>query len=366
VKKHIIAMAALCACMSAASAQTSVTIYGIVDAGITHVNNDGPNGGRTTVEAGQMQVSRWGFKGVEDLGGGLKARFGLEGTLLNDTGAAGVGTGNPPTTSLFDREATVGLSGNFGSIDFGRQNILGVLSVGMADPMGLAFAATSPNVLFAAMNHAGVYGAYGANGSGTALRQNNSIRYVSPSFSGFGFALMRAFGEQAGDSQRNSYVGASAFYNAGPLNLYGAYARMKNNPTNLAVSPDLLTSHAVGVKYTMSRAVLKSTYSENKLDSTGRKISVFGAGVDVPVAPAITLTGAFYNTRRSGDLKDDSQQYIFITRYALSKRSTAYFSYGHAATDRIVSASDINLAQGFVSVGSDSANRLTVGVMHMF
>uniref|UniRef100_UPI001C2F5F4C porin n=1 Tax=Achromobacter sp. GbtcB20 TaxID=2824765 RepID=UPI001C2F5F4C len=111
-----------------------------------------------TVEAGQMQVSRWGFKGVEDLGGGLKARFGLEGTLLNDTGAAGVGTGNPPTTSLFDREATVGLAGNFGSIDFGRQNILGVLSVGMADPMGLAFAATSPNVLFAAMNHAGVYG----------------------------------------------------------------------------------------------------------------------------------------------------------------------------------------------------------------
>ena len=366
MKKHIIAMAALCACMSAASAQTSVTIYGIVDAGITHVNNDGPNGGRTTVEAGQMQVSRWGFKGVEDLGGGLKARFGLEGTLLNDTGGAGVPTGNPSTTSLFDREATVGLTGNFGSLDFGRQNILGVLSVGMADPMSLAFAATSPNVLFAGMNHAGVYGAYGANGGGTALRQNNSIRYVSPSWSGFGFALMRAFGEQAGDSQRNSYVGASAFYNAGPLNLYGAYARMKNNPTAIGVSPDLLHSHAIGVKYTMSRAVLKSTYAENKLDSTGRKISVFGAGVDVPVAPAITLTGAFYNTRRTGDLKDDSQQYIFITRYALSKRSTAYFSYGHAATDRIVSATDINLAQGFVSVGSDSANRLTVGVMHMF
>lgn len=361
MKKHIIAMAALAACMSAASAQTSVTIYGIVDAGITHVNNDGPNGGRTTVEAGQMQVSRWGFKGVEDLGGGLKARFGLEGTLLNDTGGAGVATGNPSSTSLFDREATVGLTGSFGSIDFGRQNILGVLSVGMADPMSLAFAATSPNVLFSAMNHAGVYGTYGANGGGTALRQNNSIRYVSPSWGGFGFALMRGFGEQPGDSQRSSYQGASAFYNAGALNVAAAYARMKN-PTNT----DLLTSHAIGVKYTMPRVVLKSTYSENELDSTGRKISVFGAGVDVPVAPAITLTGAFYNTRRSGDLKDDSQQYIFITRYALSKRSTAYFSYGHAATDRVVQATDINLAQGFVAVGSDSANRLTVGIMHMF
>ena len=361
MKKHIIALAALCACMSAASAQTSVTIYGIVDAGITHVNNDGPNGGRTTVEAGQMAVSRWGFKGVEDLGGGMKARFGLEGTLLNDTGAAGVGTGNPSVTSLFDREATVGLTGNFGSIDFGRQNILGVLSVGMADPMGLAFAATSPNVLFSAMNNSAVYGAYGANGSGTALRQNNSVRYVSPSWGGFGFGLMRAFGEQGGDSQRSSYQGVSAFYNAGPLNVAGAYARMKNS-----TNTDLLTSHAIGVKYTMPRAVLKATYSENELDSTNRKIAVFGAGVDVPVAPNITLTGAFYNTKRSGVLSDDSQQYIAIARYALSKRSTAYVSYGHAATDTVVTATQINLAQGVVSVGSDSANRFTVGIMHAF
>lgn len=361
MKKHIIAMAALCACMSAASAQTSVTIYGIIDAGITHVNNDGPNGSRTTVEAGQMQVSRWGFKGVEDLGGGLKARFGLEGTLLNDTGGAGVPTGTPSSTSLFDREATVGLTGNFGSLDFGRQNILGVMSVGMADPMGLAFAATSPNVLFSAMNNSAVYGAYGANNGGTALRQNNSIRYVSPSWSGFGFALMRGFGEQPGDSQRSSYQGVSAFYNAGALNAAAAFARMKN-----ATNTDLLKSHAVGIKYTLPRVVLKSTFSENELESNGRKISVLGVGVDVPVAPALTLTGAFYNTRRSGDVKDDSQQYILISRYALSKRSTAYASYGHAATDRIVAANDINLAQGFVSVGSDSANRFTVGVMHMF
>ena len=93
---------------------------------------------------------------------------------------------------------------------------------------------------------------------------------------------------------------------------------------------------------------------------------MFGAGVDVPVSPAITLTGAFYNTKRSGDLKDDSQQYIFISRYALSKRSTLYFSYGHAATDTVVTATQINLAQGFVAVGSDSANRATVGIMHSF
>jgi predicted porin len=368
MKKTILAMAVLAACMSTASAQTSVTIYGIVDAGLSHVTNDGPVGDRTTVDAGLMQTSRWGFKGVEDLGGGMKARFGLEGTLLNDTGAAGVNTGTPggtaTSTALFDREATVGISSaTLGSLDFGRQNILGIGSVGLADPMGLAFAATSPNVLFGAMNFGAIYGGFGANGPGnSALRQSNSIKYVSPTFSGAGFALMRAFGEQSG-IQRGSYQGASVFYNAGPFGVAGAYARMKNS-----VNTDLLTSWGVGAKYTLPMAVIKSTYITNEVDSTNRKISVFGFGVDVPVAPAITLTGAFYNTKRSGDLRDDSQQFHAIARYALSKRSTVYAAYSRANTDQVVSAAagTINLAQGIVAVGSDQANRFVVGVMHMF
>jgi predicted porin len=361
MKKTITALAVLSACMATASAQTNVTVYGIVDAGLTHVTNDGPVGSRTTVEAGQMQVSRWGLRGVEDLGHGLKARFGLEGTLLNDTGAAGVGTGTPSITSLFDRESTVGLFGNFGSIDFGRQNILGIGSVGLADPMGVAFAATNPNVLFSAMNHAGVYGTYGANNGGTALRQNNSVKYVTPTFHGLGFAVMRGFGEQPGSVQKSSYTGLSTFYTDGPLGVAGAYARMKN-PTDTQT----LKSYAVGVKYTTPVAVVKSTYSANEVDTTNRKISVFGVGVDVPVSPAITLTGAFYNTKHTGDASDDSQQYIAILKYALSKRSVAYAAYGHAATDTVVTATQINLAQGFVAVGSDSANRFTVGLMHLF
>jgi len=115
-------------------------------------------------------------------------------------------------------------------------------------------------------------------------------------------------------------------------------------------------------------AVIKGTYIANEVDSTNRKISVLGVGVDVPVAPAMTVTGAVYNTKRYGDFgpDDDSQQYHLIGRYALSKRSTAYAAYSHANTSSIVTATGINLAQGVVAVGSDSANRFTVGVMHMF
>lgn len=379
MKKNILAMAVLAACASTASAQTSVTIYGVLDAGVTHINNDGSATDRTNVEAGQMQTSRWGFRGTEDLGGGMKARFGLEGTLLNDVGSAGVNTGSPAagsasSTALFDREATVGVSGGFGSIDIGRQNILGIGSVGLADPMGLAFAANSPNVLFGAMNFGAVYGGFGANGAGnSALRQSNSIKYVSPTFAGFGFGLMRAFGEQGDDIQRGSYQGASAFYNAGPIGVAGAYARMKNG-----TNTDLLTSYGVGLKYTMARAVIKGTYIANEVDSSNRTISVAGIGADIPLAPAFTLTAAVYNTKRYGDFGADvdSQQYHLIGRYALSKRSTAYAAYTRANTSNVLPANtgtlagfasgDINLAQGIVTAGSDSANRFTVGVMHFF
>ena len=362
MKHTLIALAVLGACMSNASAQSAVTIYGIIDAGVTRVTNDSSsNGNRTTVEAGQMQVSRWGFRGEESLGGNLKARFTLEGTLLNDTGAAGVPTGTPSSTALFDREATVGLGGDFGAVTLGRQNILGINSVGMADPMGLAFAATSPNVLFAALNNAAVYGGYGANNGGSALRQSNSIKYVSPYFKNFGFALMRAFGEQPGSVQKNKYEGVSVFYHTGPFGAAAVYARLKN-----ITASEELKSWAFGARYTGTGFSLRSTYASNETDTTGRKITVFGVGVDVPVAPAVTLTGAVYNTRHTGDARDDSQQYIAIAKYAFSKRTSGYASIGHARTDTVVSATQINLAQGFVAVGSDSANRVTTGVIHYF
>jgi predicted porin len=361
MKKTIIALAVLSACMTTASAQSNVTIYGVVDAGLTYVSNDGPAGNRTSVEAGQLQTSRWGFRGVEDLGSGLKASFGLEGTLFNDTGAAGVPTGTPTTTSLFDRGATVGLSGSFGGVDLGRQNVLAIGTLAVADPMGISFAGTNPNILFTAMNHAGAFGAFGANNGGSALRQNNSIKYVTPTISGFNFAAMRAFGEQPGATGRSAYTAVSALYNAGPFAATGSYALMTNNTDTQEIK-----AYSLGAKFTTKVAVVKSTYSSHEVDVTNRKISVLGVGVDVPVSPAITLTGAFYNTRRSGDVSDDSQQYIGIAKYALSKRSILYASIGRANTETVVTATQINLAQGFVAVGSDSANRYTVGVMHAY
>lgn len=362
MKKTIIALALLGGWTTMASAQSNVTVYGILDAGVTRISNDGAGGSPISIQAGQLATSRWGFRGSEDLGNGLKANFVLEGTLANDTGAFGSNFGTPATTtSLFDRQATIGLSGKFGSVDLGRQNSLNIGMAAVADPMGLSFAGTNPHVLFTSMNHAGVYGAYGSNGGGTALRQNNSIKYATPSFGGLGFSLMRSLGERA-DSSQGTYNGVSAFFGAKAVTAAGYYSRMTNTTNN-----DELTNFGAGVKVTAGLATIKASYSSSEFDTANRKITVAGLGVDYPVQPNVVLTAAYYNTRHTGDADTASDQLNLIGKYALSKRSTLYASIGRATTDDVITATTlVNLAQGFVTVGSDSATRITAGVTHAF
>ena len=377
MKKLTLVAGAVLALVSATSAmaQSSVTLYGIVDAAVTYATKQTPTGGsRTGIDAGQLATSRWGMRGTEDLGGGLKANFTLEGTLINDTGAAGLGFGsNPPvgggpvvvsaagsTNSLFDRQATVGLSGGFGSINLGRQNILGVDSIGLADPISLAQPAVNPNVAFSALNAGALYGGYGTNGGGAALRQNNSIRYVTPIMSGFGGALMHGFGEQPGNSSASTYNGISGFFSDGKSGVALAYAQLKDSTNS-----SKLTLWGGGAKYAVNTALtLRATYAQNKVDTTNRKIAVIGLGVDYLIAPALTLTGAVYNTKRSGDIDGKANQYVGLAKYALSKRTNLYTIFTHAKAG---SSAPQDTSLGLITTpGNSSANRLAVGVLHAF
>ena len=379
MKKLTLVAGAVLGLVSATSAmaQSSVTLYGIVDAAVVYTTKQ-VGGSKTAIDAGQLATSRWGMRGTEDLGGGLKANFNLEGTLINDTGAAGLGFGgNAPASgavvtaspggasnSLFDRQATVGLSGGFGSINLGRQNILGVDSIGLADPISLAQPGINPNVAFSALNRGDLYSTFGTNDGGAALRQNNSIRYVTPIMSGFGGALMHGFGEQAGNSSANTYSGISGFFSDGKSGVALAYAQLRNRTDS-----SKLTLWGGGAKYALNTALtLRATYAQNKVDTTNRKIAVIGLGVDYLIAPALTLTGAFYNTKQSGVVgaaDGKVNQYVGLAKYALSKRTSLYSIFTHAKAGGTTPA-DISLGLGLITAGNDSANRLTVGVLHAF
>lgn len=126
MKKALLALAVLGAFTGTASAQTNVTIYGLLDAGIRYRDNGAADNNTTWgVDSGQASSSRLGLRGTKDLGSSLSAIFTLESGLNLDDGTLGQGiagsANTPAMTRLFGRQAFVGLAGNFGAVKFGRQ-----------------------------------------------------------------------------------------------------------------------------------------------------------------------------------------------------------------------------------------------------
>ena len=377
MKKLTLVAGAVLALVSTTSAlaQSSVTLYGIVDAAVSYTTKQaatpgGPSVGSVTkIDAGQLATSRWGMRGSEDLGGGLKANFTLEGTIANDTGAGGGGG----TSTLFDRAAIVGVSGGFGALTLGRQNALAVDAVGAVDPIGFSQPGINPNVAFSALNNANA-ATFGTNNGVSSLRQNNSIRYALPVMSGFSGAAMYGFGEQPGNSSANTYLGLLGSFNAGPITASLGYNQLKNASATAATT-DKLTLVGGGLKYEISNAIaVKATYTQSKTDlAPTRKIAVAGLGVDFVAMPGLTLTGAFYNTKRTETttvaattFSSKANQLVGKVNYALSKRTSIY----GLMTNETVNDGNQLVARrvGLIATaqGEKSANRLAVGVFHSF
>ena len=205
-------------------AQSSVTLYGILDEGVQYNTNaknivNGVNvGGRqvTLDSATGLNGSRWGLRGAEDLGNGLKAIFTLESGLNLNTGA--FGQGNTP----FGRQAFVGLSSSrFGTLTMGRQYDSVVTYVQPVAAYG--FIATST-----LLDHPG-----DLDNFGNTVRTNNAIKYGSPNFNGLSFGAEVSLGGQAGNVTGGGGYSAGAAYASGPVTLGVGYNYFKD-PTGTA------------------------------------------------------------------------------------------------------------------------------------
>jgi predicted porin len=211
----------------AAQAQGTVTVYGIVDAGLRYGSGldaayAASSTSATVVNSGINSTSRFGFRGTEDLGGGLKAVFNLESGINADTGAS------TNATKLFDRAANVGLQGDWGTLTAGRQTTVLADVVGAVDPLASRFASFNPNVGIAALSAHRLAIEYGPAGSTTgSYRLDNSVKYTGR-FSDFSVRAMHGFGEQAGSSSKLSSSGLGAGYQSGAYTAALAYARFQN------------------------------------------------------------------------------------------------------------------------------------------
>jgi len=252
LKLRYAAMASTLFVATAAHAQSSVTLFGLIDTGVVYQNNarvtpssaTSPGASSWSMQSGNVFTSRWGLRGTEDLGGGLSAIFWLENGFNVDTGALKNGG------DLFGRQAWVGIrSTQYGSLTLGRQYDLLVDYVAPLSATGSGFGGNLA---------AHVYDNDNLNND---LRLNNSIKFSSVSYGGFKAGAMYAFSNQSGNFSNNSAYSLGASYTYGPLNVAAAYLEI-----NRTAQPDL--ANATGAV---------STGDGDQLTTGGRQ-QIYGAG----------------------------------------------------------------------------------------
>ncbi|CAN7470099.1 porin [Caballeronia sp. LjRoot34] len=273
MNKKILAAAVLTSVAGATHAQSSVTLYGLIDAGVSYVNHTkNASGGSSKAFSygdGVASGSRWGLRGTEDLGGGLKAIFVLESGFNSGTGTLGQGGAE------FGRQAFVGLTKDgVGSVTLGRQYSFST------DILGAQYS-TGANTV------AGNY-AFHVNDVDqlTSSRINNAVKFASASFSGFTFGGLYGFSNQAGEFAGSSATGATA---PGSSRTYSFGA-------NYAYGPFSIGAAYTDITFPGSAAPTFSTALANITTGTGRDLRTFGAGGRYAFGPA-TLWALWTNTR---------------------------------------------------------------------
>ncbi len=310
MKKTVAALAVLTVIAGAAHAQSSVNLYGLVDVFVGKTTEKDKSGSvvtktnpGTSLTSGGLNGSRWGVRGSEDLGGGLKATFQLEAGFSADTGVAAGG---------FNRTSKVGLSGGFGSIEMGRQYTQMYQLVDGFDAQGTStFSAT--NALF-------------GNSLEPSVRWNNSIVYTSPTVGGFTAAAQYAFGEDGTSTTSASRgVGLSAGYASGAIAVKGVYESVKSvgpAPTT-AKSSGLAASYDFGVVKVVAQLVNQKDGLANGVKDQG---TVLGVAVPVGSSGIVNVGYGREKTKFTASGLDSSKASSFGVEYLhnLSKRTTVY------------------------------------------
>jgi predicted porin len=359
MKKHLIAMAALATLSSAAFAQSSATVYGFLDVGVFTTNNAGASGkSLTTMEqaGGNWFPSMYGITGTEDLGGGLKASFNLQGSLSLANGNNTDGTNN-----LFGRYASVKLSGAAGSVELGRQIDLLFLQSFINGVIP-----THANSL--AVNGLLAYGSTGSESSSVGnvfgSRINNAITYRTPTVNGIQAAFMYAPGGTAGSSSANALYTGLVTANVSGVALSAGYESQNNTTTN-----DVFHKSLVGAKYSVGAVDLAGQYHTYKSKTT-IDTKAYELGVAYHVSPTLNV-GVNYEHFSNDVLNTKPTVTSVKVKYDLSKRTYLYgmgARYNGAASTEIFQGYGVGvLANTSTVLGANkTATNFAVGVVHGF
>ena len=315
MKKSLIALAVLAA-SGVTFAQSTVTIYGLLDANINSTKDQINNGvnaqSQARIDSGGVQTSRFGLKGSEDLGGGLKANFKLESGFRLDTGA--IPNNGPTNSTLFSRQSWVGVSGGFGEIQLGK------MWTPYDDLQGLGAAAFNANIFAPA--------AYVWQSNNYNDRPGNSIYYATPNFGGISGAVMYSLGEnKTATTSAGNVTSFRIGYEGGPIAVGLGYQTEKASGAakNTTKFTQLNGTYDLGV------AKILAAYGNVKDLGATPKTNEYQIGVDVPMGSALTLSAGYATSKDTGltvvapvgsEVKRNG--FALGALYALSKRTNVY------------------------------------------
>jgi predicted porin len=369
-------------------AQSNVTVYGIVDAAMVYSSNQG---GKSNFyeRSGNLAASRIGFRGTEDLGGGLNALFVLENGFNVDDGAMSA------ANTLFNRQAYVGLnSKEHGSVLVGRQYTPYYLSVGPVGPTTALTGATGA--------HPG-----DIDGLDTTIRVSNALTYMSPVFGGVQLSAQYGFGETAGSTSTGNTFSAGLKYEMDALRIGLGYLKLRNG-ANLAagwsatasgsfptspINKGYLTAGSVqliagAVRYKFGQLELGGNASNvqyvpksGSLFFSTATFNTGGALATYQLTPEVFISGGYSYTREkeANGITDPAkyQQLSLEQTYSLSKRTTLYLLEAHQlAKGKTLGAAGRASQVNAVAVVGDSQNGtpsdgrhqtvLMAGIRHTF
>lgn len=347
VQRSLIAAAALAAVAGAANAQSSVTLYGRVDAGFQYSNKTAADDERLVeLLNGGIRPSIWGLKGTEDLGGGLNAFFNLEAHFDSGTGV-GARTGQ-----AFRRQANVGLKGDWGTVTLGRQY----------SPTLLETLATEPRAYKEQFSGLYTY-ALNQNPAGNPVNDigifiGNAVSY-SNKFGPFSISGAVAAGEGTGKT-----YSAGASY-TGPVIVTLGYQKIEV-PTD---EDDGTQFYSAGVGVPLGPFTIKGQWQHAEEDVLGArvaKVDVYGVGADFAWNAANTLNVSFYfgKDKDSPGENDETKTLIISNDYALSKRTTLYAQFAIADADVGATARTSVIANGVFP--DEKTSVFGVGISHNF
>jgi len=406
MKKYVTVAAAL-AVGTLASAQSSVTMYGVVDGGVSYYDAKSTNvttgavvkNSQFAQTSGQNIGSQLGFRGTEDLGGGLAAGFWLESLLFSDSGAAGVGG------ALFNRRSTVSLSGPFGEVRLGRDYTATFWNDAIFDPFGtvgsgynlIGSTHLAPNVIGGRLYGAGVNPATNVAAANNSYldpnyaRASNMVGYFLPASLGgvYGqvqYSLSENVKTTGSDlNQAGRYIGGRIGYAKGPLNVAGAYGESTlfdngagvsttAKTTNLGASYDFGVVKAMGELSQVKNVFANAGFATNEISRRGALI-----GLTMPVGVG-QIRASYAMTRDSGSLVSNyssstpkSSQLALGYVHNLSKRTALYATVTHignqngAASNMTYTAgTNVRPLATYAGTTPGSANGYTVGMRHTF